>query len=326
MKNSIFKRVTRFFGENSTLIGLIFMVIIATMINKTFLTATNLSNVLRQASLDGIIAVGMTMVIICGSIDLSVGSLYALCAVFSLYLAQKSVVLAIVGTIALGAFVGLLNGLIITKMHIHPWITTLSTMLGIRGVVLVVSNENTYKPEILNPAFENISRGAIFTYLNYPIIIFIAVSLVAHLFLTYTPFGRKFYATGGNTEAAKMMGVNTTSTMMVSHILSGVTTSIAGILLASRVGVASPLVGDGEEMYAIAACVVGGVYLTGGRGKIPLVFAGSFIIAMLSNVFNLQKSLSPFWEAVITGALVLIVVLIQQINVMRAERIRKISN
>ncbi|MEN6482977.1 MAG: ABC transporter permease, partial [Anaerolineaceae bacterium] len=325
-KNSIFNKVTRFFGENSTLIGLIFMIIIATMINRTFLTATNLSNVLRQASLNGIIAVGMAMVIICGSIDLSVGSLYALCAVSSLYLAQKSVILAIIGTMALGLFVGLLNGLIITKMHIHPWITTLSTMLGIRGVVLVVSNENTYKPEISNPAFENISRGAIFTYLNYPIILFVVVSVIAHLFLTYTPFGRKFYATGGNTEAAKMMGVNTTSALMVSHILCGLTASIAGILVGSRVGVASPLVGDGEEMYAIAACVVGGVYLTGGRGKIPLVFAGSFIIAMLSNVFNLQNNLSPFWEAVITGALVLVVVLIQQINVMRAERIKKISS
>ena len=132
------------------------------------------------------------------------------------------------------------------------------------------------------------------------------------------------YATGSNIEAARMMGVKTDKTFCLAHMISGFMTGVSGIILASRIGSVSPLAGDGQEMYAIAACVVGGVHLSGGRGKISNVFIGAAIIGLLTNIFNMQRLLSTFWESVITGSLVLIVVLVQSSITMREERKREL--
>lgn len=322
-KQNYFSRMLTYLGKNEYIIGLMFMIVVATMINPRFLTVENLSNVTRQASMYGLMAVGMSIVIISSSIDLSVGSVYALCAFVALYLSQYSLVLSIVGTLAVGALVGLINSFLIIKMNIDSWVTTLSMMLGLRGVVLLLTNGDTYTPEIKNLSFQKISRGAFFTYLNYPTLIFIGFSVAAYLFLNYTATGRNIYARGGNKEAAQMMGVNTAKTLMFAHVICGVTAAAAGIIVAARIGAAYPLSGDGGEMYAIAACVVGGIYLTGGRGNVLGMFIGSIIIALLTNIFNLQNTLNPFWESVITGSLVLIVVLIQQINAEKETRRKK---
>ena len=319
----LFKRIKDFFRTNECVVGFILMIVVATLINRNFLTFENISNVMRQTSMTGIIAIGMAIVIISGSIDLSVGSVYALCGFVSLYMGSYGVALSVIVTLMVGAFAGLINGLLITKLHIGSWVATLSTMLGIRGITLILTHEKTFTPELPNAAFNAISRGAIFTYLNYPIIIFVVISLIAGLFLTYTPLGRNIYARGGNTEAAEMMGINTSSTLLVAHIISGVTASIAGIILAARIGSAHPSSGEGTEMYAIASCVVGGIYLTGGRGRIFGVFIGAMIIGMLTNIFNLQNSFNVFWESVITGTLVLVVVLVQQVNADNEARRKK---
>lgn len=320
-----FKKALGFLGEHACLAGLALMIVIATAINPSFLTMTNISNVLRQMSTTSITALGMAVVIICGSIDLCVGSLYCLTAFLSIYLAQYSLILAIVGSLAFGTLIGLVNGLIITKMKIHQWITTLSMMLALRGLVLILTNENTYKPAISNPAFDAIARANILGYLNWPIIIMVVLAVCCSLFLKYTRFGREMYATGSNIEAARMMGVKTDRTFCLAHMISGFMTGVSGIILASRIGSVSPLAGDGQEMYAIAACVVGGVHLSGGRGKISNVFIGAAIIGLLTNVFNMQRLLSTFWESVITGSLVLIVVLVQSSITLREERKRKVT-
>lgn len=325
MKNSILKKLGRFFSEHACLAGLIFMIALATLINSSFLTLNNFSNVLRQMATTSIIALGMSVVAICGSIDLSVGSLYCVSAVLSINIAQINAVLGCVAAIAVATLIGLVNGLIIVKLKIHQWITTLSMMLALRGLALIITNQNTYKPEITNAAFEAIARANFLVYLNWPIIIMVGLSVVIAYFLHFTQAGREMYAVGSNAEAARMMGINTGRVMIRAHMISGFMTGVSGVLLASRVGSVSPLVGDGMEMYAIAACVVGGVHLSGGCGKISNVFVGAAIVGLLTNIFNMQRALSTFWEPVITGMLVLIVVLVQRIITIRAYRRKKIT-
>ena len=326
MKERKIKQLLHFFGDHACLAGLIIMVIIATAVNPSFLTLVNISNVLRQMSTTSIMALGMAAVIICGSIDLCVGSLYCLSAFISIYLAQYNIYLAIFGTLIFSTMIGLLNGIIITKMKIHQWIATLSMMLALRGLVLILTNENTYKPAVSNPSFEAIARQDILKYLNWPIIIMVVLTFALGFFLKYVKAGREMYATGSSFEAAQMMGVKTDFTFCLAHMISGFMTGVSGIILASRIGSVSPLAGDGAEMYAIAACVVGGVHLSGGRGKISNVFVGAVIIGLLTNIFNMQSVLSTFWESVITGSLVLIVVLVQSIITIREERKRKITD
>lgn len=321
---TVWKYAGSFLAENASIIGLIFMLLVGILINPNFLTAGNLSNVLRQSSTISIVTLGMAVVIISGSIDLSVGSLFCLTAFVSSYLSQYNVVLAVAGTLLLGILAGLWNGFLVTKMHIHPWVATLAMMLGLRGTVLILTGEDTYKPGWDNPAFQNIARGSIGEFLNYPLLIMVFLTIIFAYVMKYTNIGRAFYACGGNREAAKMMGVNVSRTVMVSFAFSGFTCAVSGLILASRLGSVSPLAGDGNEMYAIAACVVGGIYLTGGRGKILSAFIGSIVIGMLTNIFNMQSWLSTFWESVITGTLVLVVVLIQQISLLRAENSKKI--
>ena len=319
------KRALRAVGDNSCILGLVFMLVIATLINPLFMTAGNISNVLRQMSTNSMIALGMAVVIISGSIDLSVGSMYCLCATVALYFSQYSLLLGIVMTLLISVAIGAVNGLLIVKMRIHPWIATLSMMLALRGLVLIISGENTYRPEITNDLFIAISRSSFLGVLNLPIIIMLAFTAITYLLMKYTGTGRNIYARGGNLEAARMMGVRTDNTVLIAHMYSGLTTGVAAIILASRIGSMSPLAGDGGEMYAIAACVVGGVHLAGGRGKIPNVLVGAAIIGLMTNVFNMQDALSTFWESVITGALVLAVVLIQQITALREEHKKKVS-
>lgn len=323
-KTSVLGKAAHILGENASVIGLLFMILVGTMINTSFLTGTNISNILRQMSTISIVTLGMAVVIISGSIDLSVGSLFCLSAFIASYLSQYHTLLAVFGTLLAGLVIGAVNGFLVTKMKIHPWIATLSMMLGLRGFVLILTDENTYKPGFENTGFERIARGGIGAFLNYPLLIMLVLAILFGVMMKYTRIGRDFYVCGGNREAARMMGIDVDRAVNVSFILSGFTCAVSGIILAARLGSVSPLAGDGNEMYAIASCVVGGIYLTGGRGKIFGAFIGSMIIGLLTNIFNMQSMLSTFWESVITGSLVLVVVLLQQVSAAHTEHNRKI--
>ena len=318
------RKTMHFFSENASVVGLAFMLLVGTLINSSFLTMDNISNILRQMSTVSIVTLGMAVVIISGSIDLSVGSLFCLTAFIACYLSQYNTVLAVVGTLLAGMAIGGFNGFLVTKMKIHPWIATLAMMLGLRGLVLILTGEDTYKPAIENVGFEKIARSGIGTFFNYPMLIMLVLAVLFAVMMKFTRIGRDFYVCGGNREAARMMGINVQRAVVVSFILSGFTCAVSGIILAARLGSVSPLAGDGNEMYAIASCVVGGIYLSGGRGKIHGAFIGSVIIGLLTNIFNMQSWLSTFWESVITGSLVLIVVLLQKVSAARAEHNRKI--
>lgn len=306
--------------ENGALIGLVFLIVLAAVINDNFFTIENLTNVFRQASFNGIIALGVMLTILVGQIDLSVGSMMSLAGFFALYCNQYSVVLGIVVPLAAGAATGCINAFLVTKMRIMAFIATLSMMLCLRGVTLVLTGENTYGAKVSIPFFDFIGRGAIYTYISMPAIIFVACLVVFWFILARTPLGRSLYATGGNEEAAVMMGVRVTLAKWFAYISSGVLAAVAGIMLVSRVGAAYPLSGDGGELEAIAAAVIGGTLLTGGKGNVFGTMVGALIIALIRNIFNMQSTFSTFWEKVITGILVLIVVLTQSASMNSSAR------
>jgi Ribose/xylose/arabinose/galactoside ABC-type transport systems, permease components len=314
------KKIGDILKHNGTIIGLFVIIILASFINTNFLTADNISNVLRQASFNGIIALGMTMVIICGSIDLSVGSLYGLAGYIALALSNYSTIAAVLVPLLLGLVVGLLNALLINKVEMAPFIATLTTMMALRGVMLLLTNEGSYVPKTVDPIFAFLGQGVILQYITMPALIFAGLAILTAFFLKKTATGRNMYAAGGNAEAAKMMGVSVNKSIIISHSLISILTAFSGILLVARLGAANPLAGDGAELKAIAAVVIGGTYLTGGRGNILGTVIGVIFMGLLTNVFNMQNTLNPFWEPVITGLLVLGVVLIQSLDTRASNR------
>lgn len=308
------KRVIKAFQNNGVILGFIFMMVVAVMINRSFLSLENLTNVLRQASMNGMIAVGMTMVILCGSIDLSVGTMLGFSGYIALYLSNYSLMLAVFVPLLMGLVIGAVNAFLINKVKMASFIATLATMTALKGTTLIMTNENTYFAKNSVPAFSIFGRGALFQYITMPAVMFICAAVIGNVLLNRTPLGRSMYAVGGNQEAARMMGINVERTMLAAHMITGFLAALAGITLVSRVGAAYPLAGEGKELDVIAACVIGGTALTGGKGKISGTFVGVLIMGLLTNIFNMQTALNSFWEKVITGSLVLVVVLIQSIH------------
>ena len=307
------KKVKSFISNNVSLVGLLLVIIIGALISSTFLSLENIRNVTRSASITGFIAMGMTFVILCGSIDLSVGAVFSLAGYFFITLANTSPILAIVVPIVVGLFIGLINGTLITKLGIPSFMATLSMMLLTRGVVLMCSGETTIKGS-LSTGMEFLGRGVIADVLSVPLILFVIGIFLTSYILKRRAIGRAMYTVGGNAEAAKMMGVSVTRTMIVAHMICGALAGVAGILFASRVGSASPLAGSGYEMYAIAAAVIGGADLNGGKGKMSGTFVGALIIGSFTNIFTLQNILDPVWENVVIGAILLIVVVAQSVT------------
>lgn len=195
-------------------------------------------------------------------------------------------------------------------------VATISTQIGVQGLLLMLTRGDTFKPRTPNAALQAFGRYSLGEYLNTYLIVFVAVFVVIGFFMKNSAMFRNIYAVGSNEEAARLMGVNTFGTMLLAHILCGMLASLAGILLVSRTQAAYPLAGTSYEMYAIAAAVLGGTYLTGGRGLLLGTFVGAWILGFLSNIFNMQKAINPLWEQVITGCILLVVVFLQSLNSM----------
>jgi ribose/xylose/arabinose/galactoside ABC-type transport system permease subunit len=255
----------------------------------------------------------MTFVILCGSIDLSVSSVFSLSGFLFILLSKYSIALAIFVPLAAGLVVGLFNGILITWLSIPAFVATLATMIFVRGLVLVVTNETTFKVAGLPAVLYFLGRGMIFKYVSFPLLMFIVAIVVASFVLRRRPIGRAMYIVGGNAEAARMMGVSFVGTMTTAHAVCSVMAAFGGIFLASRVGAAYPLAGTGYELYAIAAVVIGGARLTGGVGTVSGTVAGTLIIGAFSNIFNLQRFLDPVSELVVVGGVLLAVVFLQSL-------------
>lgn len=294
------------------LIGLILLIIVVSIMNPSFLTISNIFNVLRQVSISAIIAFGMTFVILTGGIDLSVGSTLALTgAVAASLLAGGTDPIVSMGVaLILGLILGAFNGLIITKGKVAPFIATLATMTIYRGLTLVYSNGKPISGLGDHASFQLFGKGYLLG-IPIPVITTIIAFAVLAFILHKTTFGRRVYAVGGNEEAAKLSGINADLVKIAVYAISGFMASLSALILTSRLNSAQPTAGESYELDAIAAVVLGGTSLNGGKGWIFGTLIGALIIGVLNNGMNLI-GVSSFWQQVVKGIVILLAVLLDR--------------
>lgn len=294
--------------------GLALEIVCFGLLSPHFLTPDNLLNVSLQTSISAIIAAGMTFVILTAGIDLSVGSLVALAGIVTTAALKAdlpdivSFPLAIAAGLAAGAFSGLIAGGLITRFNITPFIVTLALMTMWRGMAFVVTEGRPVWD--LPPAFSELSSARVLT-VPVPTLVMALAFIVSHIVLTKTRFGRYVYAVGGNAEAARLAGINTSGVLIAVYSISGVMAATSAILLASRVNSGQPNAGLMYELDAIAAVVVGGTSLFGGKGTVIGTLIGSFLIGVLRNGLNLLN-VESYVQQVLVGVVILIAVMIDQ--------------
>lgn len=297
------------FSKVGPLIGLIIITILLTFLSDSFFTVNNIMNLLRQISINALIAFGMTFVILTAGIDLSVGSLLALGSALTAGMLASGIdpVLAIFIGLLIGLALGAINGLIITKGKVAPFIATLATMTIFRGITLVYTDGKPITGLSDSAIFEMIGRGYLFG-IPFPIIIMLIVFIILSFVLKSTVFGRQVYAVGGNEEAATLSGIKTDRVKIWVYSLTGMLSVLAGIILTSRLNSAQPTAGTSYELDAIAAVVIGGTSLMGGRGRIVGTLIGALIIGVIGNGLNLL-SVSSFFQLIVKGGVILLAVL-----------------
>ena len=255
-----------------------------------FLTFRNITNILRNASMIGIIAVGMTFAMIAGTFDLSVGSMMGLAAIITLKMSPTDLprtILTVLVALAAGALVGMANGLIVGRYRTSSIITTIGMEYVVLGITLVytrgqhITIKGMYKP------LEFIGKGRVGT-IPFPIIIFLAVAIIGQLILSFTRFGRQLYATGGNPNTSELSGINIGKVRVLAYIISGVTASIGGIMIAARTQNLDPSFGFGQETDVLTCVLLGGVSLYGGKGSVIGTFAGTLLLYVVSNAMTLS--------------------------------------
>ena len=306
--------IGRFFAKYGIYVAFAMLFLILSFTSESFLTTSNLLNILRQVSIIGIVAIGMSFVIITGGIDLSVGSVMALSAVVAASFAQADLNHALYIPIFMGMIVGLacgiFNGVLIAKWKVTPFIATLGMMTAARGMAMVYSDG---RPVIgLSDGYNNIGSGS-FLGLPIPVITFLLVVLVGIFLLHFTIFGRHVFATGGNEQSAKLSGVHVTNIKISVYAIVGLLSGVAGIVLSSRIMSGSPVLGQGYELDAIAAVVIGGTSLFGGVGSIVGTLMGVLIIGVMNNGLDLLN-VSSYYQQIFKGAIIIIAVLLDKKN------------
>jgi len=278
----------------------------------TFLTPTNFVNLARQASIWSIIAIGQTFVIITGGIDLSVGAVIGFTGIVVALLMQAGVpiILAVLLTLVVGVAIGAFHAFGVLRLGLPPFIMTLATLTSLRGIGYIITNGAPLSG--FPDAFTDFSVGAFLgiPYLFWAVII---VAVPAYVLLHHTRYGRYIYATGSNREAARLSGVSVGRTIYLVYIISSVLAALAGVLTASRIGVAIANTGEGWELQSIAASVIGGTSLFGAIGSVSGPLLGAILISTINNGANLVN-LNSFWQQVITGALIIVIVYLDQLR------------
>lgn len=294
------------------LIGLILISIVLSFISPNFFTLDNILNVLRQVSVNALIGFGMTFVILTGGIDLSVGSILALSSAITAGLLASGMdpILAILIGLLAGAIMGAINGLVITKGKVAPFIATLATMTIFRGLTLVYTEGRPITGLSDSLLFELMGRGYV-SYVPVPVIWMLASYFVLYFILKKTTFGRRVYAIGGNEEASILSGIRADRIKIWVYSITGLLSALAGIILASRLDSAQPTAGTAYELDAIAAVVLGGTSLSGGRGWIFGTLVGALIIGVLDNGLNLMN-VSSFYQQVVKGGVILLAVVLDR--------------
>jgi ribose transport system permease protein len=286
----------------------------------TFWTSNNMANLLRQGAMIAILAIGETFVIITGGIDLSVGAVAGVISMAVAWLLThdlgfaSSIAGAISISLAIGVLIGLFHAFGVVQMGLPPFIMTLATMYALRGIGLLVTNGATIS--ITNDSFTGFSRASFLgfpwtdgSWFSVPMLFWmvIVVAVPAYLLLSQSRWGRYLFAIGSNKEAARLSGVNVNAVTYMAYIVSAFCAAFVGILLAMRIGIGNPTQGDGWELQAIASSVIGGTSLFGAVGSVHGPLVGSFILTTINNGANLLN-LNPFWQRIITGMLIILVV------------------
>ena len=304
---------TRFsFGNLYSKYGVFLILIIEFVIfsvaNSSFLTPSNILSVGRPMSFTGIAAIGMTLVMLTGGIDISVGSMLAmagvLCAKLSADLGMPLWV-AVIFTLLLGALFGLINGVSVTRFHIPALIATLATQTILKGIAYLITNAVPVKN--ISDTYKFLGQGYLFGIVPVPLVITIALFVLAWWYLDKTYLGRRVYLAGGNEEAARLSGINTKLTITSTYVLSGIFAAIAGVLMAARLGSGQPSVGSGFEMDVITATVLGGISVNGGKGRVVNVFVGACIMGVLANGMTMMN-INQYLQWIINGVVLLFAV------------------
>jgi ribose transport system permease protein len=298
--------------DAGTLIGLVAIVVIFGLLAPDFLSQRNLLNILQQSSINACLALGMTLVIISGGIDLSVGPTAAISAVITatMLVAGVPIPLAILAGLAIGAICGLVNGVLVAYAGLQPFIVTLGTLSTYRAIALIYTGGNPVLG--IPPDFRSLFNGSLIG-LPIPVIIVAVVALAAWVLLKKTPLGEYLLAVGGNEEAAYVAGVPIAITKITAYVISGVLAALASMILIGRLGAAEPILGNLWELDAIAAAAIGGASLMGGKGSVIGTILGAVILGAMRNGLTLMN-VQAFYQLLATGLIILVAMMIDRVT------------
>ena len=318
------------------LIVLFVLIAIFSILSPAFFTSGNLTILIEHVAINAILAVGMTFTILTGGIDLSVGSIVGLAGIVAGGLIHSGLVLHSFGVVVyphtwlvvvvgllVGCAVGAVNGALISWLQVAPFIATLGTLYMARGAALLISNGATFpnldgKPDLGNTGFLAIGTGS-FLGIPVPIWLMVVIGLLGALVATRTPFGRRVYAIGGNERAARLSGVRVSQIKFAVYVISGFCAAIVGLIIAAQLSSAHPATGETFELNAIAAVVLGGTSLMGGRGTLGGAIIGAFVIGALADGLVLL-GVSEFWQTVIKGLVIVLAVILDQLQIRYSQR------
>lgn len=300
--------------RQGALIALILLVLFGWLRYDGFLAPYNIFTVLSYNTTFGMIALGMTFVIMTGGIDLSVGAVASLASVVAALVSGQGLFVALAAAVLTGIAVGLFNGWVIAWLRIPPFIATLAMLLGAHGLALVLAKNATISVDT-SSNFTSITLGSLFG-IPIPVYILVVAYIIGSIVLNFTRYGRHVLAVGGNEEAARLMGLPVERITLSVYVMSGALAGLAGVFLASQTFTGLPSEGIGWELTAIAAVVVGGTLLTGGMGSVGATLVGVLLLGLIFNILNFENgrgliSLSSYWQSVIRGTFLLVVVLLQ---------------
>ncbi len=314
--------VISFLSSQGVLIALALLILFGWLRYDNFLGLFNISTVLRYNSMFALVALGMCFVIMTGGIDLSVGGTAALGSVVAAMLSPQGTLIGTLGGVGAGLAIGLLNGIVIVRLRILPFIATLAAMLAAYGSALLLAKDQTVSVSY-ESGFTDLGQGDFYN-IPIPALIAAAAYVVGSIVLNFTSAGRTVLAIGGNEDASRLMGLPVDRIKFLVYAASGALAGLAGVILASQFGAGQPIEGVGWELFAIASVVVGGTLLTGGLGSVGATLAGVMLLGLIFNVLNFENgkgfiSLSAYWQSVVRGVFLLIVVILQSRLTGRAE-------
>lgn len=306
-----------FLNEQKILVVIVIIVAILTARTTYFASYTNILNIFNYISIEGIIVIGMTYLIILRELDLSVGSTMALSGVLAIYFQKYGIFAGILSGLALGIAVGFLNGLLVTKLKLSSIAATIGTMIMLNGFVFAFTKDATIKGT--NEAFPLIANAS-FLKIQVPILVFIFLVVIFEVILKKTYFGRNVYAVGGNALASKFFGINVDRIKISAFVITGFLAGLAGVLLASKINIASGRIGLNTAILVITAVLLGGVSLSGGEGSIIKSFQGILLIGILNSAMVILQT-NSFIQVMIRGSILILILVVDALNINRAKYI-----